>query len=255
MKATLAITHELAQQQVRDAVASTMLFADHKHEEVVKLLKQTHNEELMAVKAGHEKESVKETSAVKAEVEVARAQQREAAKRAGQEATHRKEELVAKEAQLGELQAANTRIAGDLRVKEEAYNRLESERDQLKSERDGLLTAGERLQTRYDRLKTEADELVRDLKVLEDDNIELKEAADYLAGEGKKFQQEIEQLKDDNRGLLENNTELLCQTVVSDLDLRQTRGRVGNLERQVADLETADITVAVSGMGTGGAQR
>ena len=73
MKATPVIPHELAEQQVRDAVASTMLFADQKHEEVVRLLGQTHSEELMAAKAGHEKESVKETSTVKEEAEAARA--------------------------------------------------------------------------------------------------------------------------------------------------------------------------------------
>lgn len=71
---------------------------------------------------------------------------------------------------------------------------------------------------------------------------------DYLADEGEKFQQQIEQLKDDNRALLDHNEELLCQTVVSDLDLQQTRGRVGNLERKVADFEAADITAVVSGM-------
>lgn len=37
------------------------------------MLRQTHSEELMAVKAGYEKESVKETSTVKAEAEAARA--------------------------------------------------------------------------------------------------------------------------------------------------------------------------------------
>ncbi|OQE03637.1 hypothetical protein PENSOL_c001G08408 [Penicillium solitum] len=181
MKATPAIPHELAEQQVRDAVASTMLFADQKHEEVVRLLEQTHGEELMAAKAGHEKES------------------------------------------------------------EEAYNQLESERD-------GFLTAGERLQARCDRLESEADDLARGLKALEDENLGLKGAVDYLADEGEKFQQQIEQLKDDNRALLDHNEELLCQTVVSDLDLQQTRGRVGNLERKVADFEAADITAAVSGM-------
>ncbi|KAJ5695630.1 hypothetical protein N7455_001478 [Penicillium solitum] len=195
MKATPVIPHELAEQQVRDAVASTMLFADQKHEEVVRLLEQTHSEELMAAKAGHEKESVKETST----------------------------------------------IADDLRVKEEAYNQLESERD-------GFLTAGERLQGRCDRLESEADDLARGLKALEDENLGLKGAVDYLADEGEKFQQQIEQLKDDNRALLDHNEELLCQTVVSDLDLQQTRGRVGNLERKVADFEAADITAVVSGM-------
>ncbi|KAJ5411261.1 uncharacterized protein N7487_005620 [Penicillium crustosum] len=51
--------------------------------------------------------------------------------------------------------------------------------------------------------------------------MELKEVADYLAHEGEKSQQGIQQLKDDNRGLLENNTEPLCQTVVSNLDLQR----------------------------------
>ncbi|CAI7581647.1 unnamed protein product [Penicillium palitans] len=82
-----------------------------KHEEVVKLLRQTHSEELMAVKAGYEKESVKETSTVKAEAEAARAQQREAAERAAQEGSRLKEELAAKEEQLGELQTANAQTA------------------------------------------------------------------------------------------------------------------------------------------------
>ncbi|KAJ5209589.1 hypothetical protein N7449_003968 [Penicillium cf. viridicatum] len=242
MKATPAITHELAQQQVRDAVASTMLFADQKYEEVVKLLKQTHSEELMAVKAGHVKESVKATSTVKAEAETARAQQREAAERAVEEENRLKKELAAKKAQLGELQTANAKIAGDLRVKDEAYAQLEGERD-------GFLKAGERLQARCDRLEAEADELARDKEALEDENMELKDAADYLADQGETLHQQVEQLEGDNRVLLEHNGELLCQTVVSDLDLQQTRGRVGNLERQVADFEAADITTAVSGMG------
>ena len=124
---------------------------------------------------------------------------------------------------------------------EEAYNQLESERY-------GFLTASERLQGRCDRLESEADDLARGLKALEDENLGLKGAVDYLADEGEKFQQQIEQLKDDNRALLDHNEELLCQTVVSDLDLQQTRGRVGNLERKVADFEAADITAVVSGM-------
>ncbi|KOS46268.1 hypothetical protein ACN38_g2805 [Penicillium nordicum] len=52
MKATPAIPY--SHTSWPDAVASTMLFADHKHEEVVKLLQQTHSEELMAAKIGHE---------------------------------------------------------------------------------------------------------------------------------------------------------------------------------------------------------
>lgn len=244
MKATPAITHELAQQQVSDAVASSMLFADQKHEEVVKLLKQTHSEELMAVKAGHEKESVKATSTVKAEAETVRAQQRGAVEKAVQEGHRLNQELAAKEAQLGELQTAIAKIAGDLRVKEEAYHQLEGERD-------GFLKAGERLQARCDRLEAEADDLARDKEALENEIMELKDAADYLAEEGETLHQKVEQLEVDHRVLLEHNAELLCQTVVSDLDLQQTRGRVGNLERQVADFETADITTAVSGMGFG----
>lgn len=56
-------------------------------------------------------------------------------------------------------------------------------------------------------------------------------------------------MKGNNRDLLEQNRELLLRTVESDLDLHQARDRVGNLERQVADLEAANITTAVSGMG------
>ncbi|KAJ5616798.1 hypothetical protein N7537_001912 [Penicillium hordei] len=241
MKATPAIPHELAQQQVSDAVASAMLFADQKHEEVVKLLKQTHSEELMAVKAGHEKESVKATSTVKAEAETARAQQREAVERAAQEGKRLEKELAAKEAQLGELQTANAKIAGDLRVKEEAYLQLESERD-------GFLAAGECLQARCDELETEADDFAREKQALVDEIEDLKDAAEYLADQGEQSEQQVEELKDNNRVLLEHNSELLCQTVVSDLDLQQTRCRVGNLKRQVADFEAADITTAVSVM-------
>ncbi|KAJ5209621.1 hypothetical protein N7449_004000 [Penicillium cf. viridicatum] len=153
---------------------------------------------------------------VKAETETARAQQREAAERAAEEGNRLKKELAAKEAQLGELQAANAKIAGDLRVKEEAY-------DQLESESDGFLRAGEGLQARCDRLEAEADELARDKEALEDENMELKDAADYLADQGETLHQQVEQLEGDNRVLLEHNGELLCQTVVSDLDLQQTR--------------------------------
>ncbi|CAI7603218.1 unnamed protein product [Penicillium discolor] len=61
MKATPVIPHKLAQQQ-RQARCCSLT-----HEEVVRLLEQTHSEELMAAKAGHEKESNEATSAVKEE--------------------------------------------------------------------------------------------------------------------------------------------------------------------------------------------
>ncbi|KAJ5616804.1 hypothetical protein N7537_001918 [Penicillium hordei] len=201
IQATPGIPHELAQQQVRDAVTSTTLFAGQQHEERVNLLKQTHSEELMAVRA---------------EAETARAQQREAVERAAQEGNHLKKELAAKEAQLGELQTANSKIAGDLRVKEEAYLQLESERD-------GFLAAGECLQARCDELETEADDFAREKQALMDEIEDLKDAAEYLADQGEQSEQQVEELKDNNRVLLEHNSELLCQTVVSDLDLQQTR--------------------------------
>ncbi|KAJ5508401.1 hypothetical protein N7527_010544 [Penicillium freii] len=168
-----------------DAVASTMLFADHKHEEAVKLLQQTHSEELMAAKIGHE-ESVNATSAVKAEAETARVQQPEAA----EEASRLTNQLAAKEALLGELRTANATIADDLRVKEEEHLKVINDLEREKEELDG--------------------------------------AAQDLAERGEQLHQQVENLKGNNRDLLEQNRELLLRTV--------------------ADLEAADITTAVSGI-------
>lgn len=116
-------------------------------------------------------------------------------------------------------------------------------------ERDGFLRAGRRLQGRYDRLKTKAGDLARGKQDLEDLIVEL---GGNLTNDKRVLQQQVEKLEDDNRGLLAHNTNLLCQTVVSGLEVQQTRDRVGNLERQVADFQTAeaaDITTAVSSMG------
>ncbi|KUM62539.1 hypothetical protein ACN42_g4589 [Penicillium freii] len=168
-----------------DAVASTMLFADHKHEEAVKLLQQTHSEELMAAKIGHE-ESVNATSAVKAEAETARVQQPEAA----EEASRLTNQLAAKEALLGEQRTANATIADDLRVKEEEHLKVINDLEREKEELDG--------------------------------------AAQDLAERGEQLHQQVENLKGNNRDLLEQNRELLLRTV--------------------ADLEAADITTAVSGI-------
>lgn len=147
------------------------------------------------------------TSAVKAEAETARVQQREAA----EEASRLTNQLAAKEAQLGELRTANAKIADDLRVKEEEHLKVINDLEREKEELDG--------------------------------------AAQDLAERGEQLHQQVENLKGNNRDLLEQNRELLLRTVESDLDLHQARDRVGNLERQVADLEAANITTAVSGMG------
>ncbi|KAJ5399695.1 hypothetical protein N7465_010184 [Penicillium sp. CMV-2018d] len=158
-----------------------MLVADHKHE-VVKLLQQTHSEELMAAKIGHE-ELAKAKSAVKAEAETARVQQREAAERAAkraaksaaEEASRLANELAAKEAQLGELQTANVRIADDLHVKEDLINDLEREKEELEREKEELERQKE----------------------------ELEDAAADLADRGEDLHQRVEELEDNNRVLLE----------------------------------------------------
>ncbi|KAJ5399690.1 hypothetical protein N7465_010179 [Penicillium sp. CMV-2018d] len=210
MSATPAIPHELAQQQVRDAEERIKLLADHKHEEVVKLLEQTHSEELRAVKTGHEKELVKAKSAGKAEAETARAQQREAAERAAEKENRLNQELAAKEAQLGKLQTAN---ANGLRAKEEEHRKV-------------------------------IDDLERDKKGLENQIVDLKDAAADLADWGEKLNRQVETLKGNNRVLVDQNRKLLVRSLESGLDVHQARDRVGNLERQVADLEAADITKA-----------
>ena len=198
-----------------------MLVADHKHEEVVKLLQQTHSEELMAAKIGHE-ELAKAKSAVKAEAETARVQQREAAERAAksaaEEASRLANELAAKEAQLGELQAANATIADGLRAKEEEHRKV-------------------------------IDDLEREEEELERQKEELEDAAVNLADRGEQLHQQVKKLEGNNRVLVDQNKKLIVRSLESGLDvhLHKARDRVGNLERQVADLEAADITTAVSG--------
>ena len=255
VNANHGITHELAQQQVKDAVASTMLFADHKHEEAVKELKQAHSEELMAVKAGHEKESMKATSTVKAEADTARTQQREAAERAAKEESRLKKELGAQEAQLGELQAANAKTVGELQAanahmlgqlqaKEEELNEAIEE---IRSQRE----ARNELWERYTRLRFDFDDLEKERNDLVHSVQGLDEAVDDMARDGERLIQRVEILEGENRVLHENLTELVRTSVLTGIDLQQSRRRADNLQQQVATLETADLTAAVSGMGVG----
>ncbi|KAI2742923.1 hypothetical protein DTO013E5_5046 [Penicillium roqueforti] len=75
IQATSGISHELAQQQMGEAVRSALVNAEQQHEERVKLLKQTHLGELTAVKVDNEGKLTKATAESKAET--ALSQQRE----------------------------------------------------------------------------------------------------------------------------------------------------------------------------------
>ncbi|KAJ5943501.1 hypothetical protein N7516_003669 [Penicillium verrucosum] len=194
MNANPAITHELAQQQVKDAVTSTMLFADLKHEEAA---------------------------------ETARTQQREAAERAAKEESRLKKELGAQEAQLGELQAANPKTVGELQAanahmlgqlqaKEEELNEAIEEIRSQREARNELSERYTRLRVDFGDLKEERD----DLQVIVRD---LDDAAKDLAADGETLYQRIDILEEENRVLHENLTELVRTSVLTGIDLQQSR--------------------------------
>ncbi|CAG8892422.1 unnamed protein product [Penicillium egyptiacum] len=269
IQASPDVPHKLAQQQVRDAVRSTMEFADQQHEECVNLLKQTYQKELMAAKADYEGKLAKATAAFKTEAETALAQQRKAAGGAAQEKNSLEDDLAAKEAQLGKLRTANAKVTAELQAEKEAHQKLDGEmqaetKDYVEcvQQRDGYFRAGKRLQDRYNKLQVQhaelecmAAHLAREKEELEKEVEDLKEAVYDLADEGESLYQKVEKMEDNNRALLDHNAELFCESVVSGIELQQTWGKVGNLERQVADFQTAeaaDITEAVNSMQVGG---
>ncbi|KAJ5959674.1 uncharacterized protein N7479_006824 [Penicillium vulpinum] len=249
---------KLAQQQLQDAVGRTEALANQLHGERVAALQQTHLEELMAVKVEYEKKLVKATAEIKAEGSAV-TQQRQVAESAAQEVNSLKLALAAKEAQLVDLQASNAKIAGDLQVTKEETAKLgqilaeeTAEVAKLVQESDGLKTAGKSLRLKYDQLKSEKKTLAREKERLQMDVRDLENALDDLAGEKEKLEEDIDQLEGevekregDNQVLLEHNEELFLNSVAANIEHQQARDRVGNLERQVADLETSDITQAV----------
>ncbi|CAI7657517.1 unnamed protein product [Penicillium glandicola] len=219
IQATPDISQELAQQQLRDAVRSTMEFAEQQHEERVNSLKQTYLKELMAAKVECEGKLAEATAAFKAEAETAAAQQREVAKRAAATAAEVNSlvsTLAAKDTQLGELRSSNAKIVGDLQAAEKV-------RDELKGDKEDL----------------------------ERNISELRDALDTVAGKLEELEEDVKEMEDDNRDLVEQNADLFCETVATAIDHQETRDRVNNLERQVADFQTAeaaDLTAAVSSM-------
>ena len=359
IQATSGISHELAQQQMGEAVRSALVNAEQQHEERVKLLKQTHLGELTAVKVDYEGKLTKATAESKAEAETALSQQREvgegaaqhalatkeaqlgelratlsqqleASEAAAQETSSLKQALAAKDAQLGELRAAlsqqheagegaaqhalaakeaqlgemwtalsqqrevsegavqetnslkhalatqeaqlgellaaNAMISAELQASKEEQEKLDGDMEvetsrvvQYVQERDGAIRAGKKLQEQFHALQEQYEELrssYSDLAVekagLEVEIGDLKEAVSDLADQGEAMYQEVEGLEGNNRALANQNSELFCQSLASDMELQQTRDKVGNLERQVTDYQTAeaaDITSAVSGMG------
>ncbi|KAI2751918.1 hypothetical protein DTO012A8_9802 [Penicillium roqueforti] len=193
-------------------------------------------------------------------------QQREVSEGAVQETNSLKHALATQEAQLGELLAANAMISAELQASKEEQEKLDGDMEvetsrvvQYVQERDGAIRAGKKLQEQFHALQEQYEELrssYSDLAVekagLEVEIGDLKEAVSDLADQGEAMYQEVEGLEGNNRALANQNSELFCQSLASDMELQQTRDKVGNLERQVTDYQTAeaaDITSAVSGMG------
>ncbi|CAI7657577.1 unnamed protein product [Penicillium glandicola] len=144
------------------------------------------------------------------------AQQREVAERAAAAAAEVNSlgsTLAAKDTQLGELRSSNAKIVGDLQAAEKV-------RDELKG----------------------------DKKDLERNISELRDALDTVAGKLEELEEDVKEMEDDNRDLVEQNADLFCETVATAIDHQETRDRVNNLERQVADFQTveADITAVGS---------
>ncbi|KGO74760.1 hypothetical protein PITC_083690 [Penicillium italicum] len=231
IQVTTGISHELAQQQVSDAVRSTMLLADHKHEERVYELKQTFHKELMAVKADYEERLAKITTAIQAK-ETAFAQQREAAEQVAKASTQEidslKGGLAAKETQLGELQASNAQIAGDLRAKEEKAAQLDeglrkeaAKVVELGQENDGYKEAGKRLQENYEKLQSENETLAEEVEDLEEKLLEQDATCHELAESAEKWRSKSKGYK------------------AKSLELGQ----------ELATIQTEDINLAIEGMG------
>ncbi|KAJ5452803.1 hypothetical protein N7445_000986 [Penicillium cf. griseofulvum] len=238
------IPHELAQQRLEDAVRRTMVFADQQHEERANPLKQTYHKELMAVKVDYERELAKATAAFKAELDNAAVQQREAAARAAQEINALKAELAAKVTQMGTLRDANAKIAGDLRVAKEALTKadhdmeVETERVvQCVQQRDGYLRAGKRLSKKYENLKSERDALVEEKDERERYINRVEDSLDSTAKAVREEKAKAEKLEGDKQYLLQNSTDVFLNNLASTIE---QKGRVSDLEQQVANYQTAE---------------
>ena len=97
---------------------------------------------------------------------------------------------------------------------------------------DGYLRAGKKLSKKYAQLKSEHDALVGANQALEDENAALNEA--------------LEEEEFENRVLEQAGDQLMKET---DRLIHAATDRVSNLEHQVANYQTADITQGLQGFG------
>jgi chromosome segregation ATPase len=218
-QATHGIPHELAQQQVKDAVRSTMEFADKEHRVRVNSLEQTHREELTAAKARYEGELAKATAAFEVEkADAVLAQQLQTTVEMAEKEEALKGELAAKEVELGQLRAARAETAADLRVKEEELQRKTAEVDRLTQVSRDHEKAGKILRKECEKLESANETLVREKEELELEIEEQHKALLDLADDNEEVFQEAEKVE------------------VTNSKLRQ----------ELADFRTAGINQAVS---------
>ncbi|OQE29037.1 hypothetical protein PENFLA_c004G03365 [Penicillium flavigenum] len=223
-QATHDIPHELAQQQVKDAVRSTMEFADKEHRERVNSLEQTHREKLMAAKADYEERLVKATAELKAAgADAVLAQELQTAVEMGVKEKALEKDIAANEADLDQLRAAHAKTAADLQVKEEELQRKTAEVARLTQVSGDHEMAGKILRKEYEKLKFANKTLVREKEDLkrEKEDLEL----------------EIDEQHKALLDLADNNEEVFQEA-------EKVEAKNSELRQELADFRTADINQA-----------
>ncbi|KAJ5845683.1 hypothetical protein N7534_009352 [Penicillium rubens] len=239
------IPHELAQQQVQDAVQSTMVFADKEHWKRVNLLEQAHQEKLMAAKADYERRLANTTAEFKeATANAVLAERLDTTLEMGKTEKALEKDIASKEADLVQLRAANAKTTADLRVKEEELRRETTEVAKLKRVSGNHEKAGKRLQNKYKKLQStkrtlsrEKNKLEREKERLEEDIEDLQEEIGDLGQQNQGLKEEMDRHVNTIMDLVDDNDKVLGKA-------EEVEGTNSQLRQELADFRTADINQA-----------